>query len=663
MYQKISEKLERTINGKNALDYVDRIWQSDRYFDFSAMHRTACYLTSEMRKIGLEEVEIINMPADGKTWLGTICSNRAWRVRKALVDIIHPNGKRERIVDYAKNPCQVNMYSGSTPKGGVKGKLIFVDDATKEENFIRKEISGKYILTFTKGWQAKPLALKYQAAGILSAYMWNPELKDSTFWGNAWSDDGKFWGYRKVDTSLIGINISPRLGRYLRDLIRKNNGSIDIWLCIETEEFNGKCPIITGVLPNKGDSKEEVVLVGHPFEQGAIDNASGCGLRLELARSLIHLFRQGKLPLPKRRIRLLFAFEVGGTEFYAWHYQDRGKRVVTAIELDSIGENHIKCRAPLGIRLTPLYSPSFLDGFAITLLQEFGFTKQKDFSGWQKLPSLKILQDIGTSDADRIAFLNRAPAIRFANANYFWHTNEDTIDKISPENLRLIGVVVGTLAYFVAIADFKEAAFLADTTANYGIQRLTESFQRELTHLSSKKKVSRRECEFTLNQIYFLLASTKESVASSERLISPSKKKKFYQTTIKPLHHRLEQEVNNEIKRLKQYTSLSLKPTLRAKGFLSKQIRRIKPHALFPTPPLSIPEEGNLSINDCGRRLVGWMDGRRTFPEVCFCTLQDISLARNKRLSTIKELRKLLDSPYSIPEYLQLLRQHKIIDW
>ena len=94
-------------------------------------------------------------------------------------------------------------------------------------------------------------------------------------------------------------------------MVRKllsEHGKVLVKAAIDTRYYSGKYPYVTGVI--RGASSEEVLTLGHSSEQGAQDNATGVSAMLESLATLNRLIESGKLPRPKRTIRLFIMGEL-----------------------------------------------------------------------------------------------------------------------------------------------------------------------------------------------------------------------------------------------------------------------------------------------------------------------------------------------------------------
>ena len=80
---------------------------------------------------------------------------------------------------------------------------------------------------------------------------------------------------------------------------------------------------------------EEVLTLGHTSEQGAHDNATGVSAMVEAVATLKRLIDTGKLPRPRRTIRVLLMPELYGWLSYISANPARMKSTVAAITVDT----------------------------------------------------------------------------------------------------------------------------------------------------------------------------------------------------------------------------------------------------------------------------------------------------------------------------------------
>ena len=117
--------------------------------------------------------------------------------------------------------------------------------------------------------------------------------------------------------------------------------------------------------------REEVLSLGHLFEQGAHDNATGVASIIGAAETVNRLIKAGKLPRPKRTIRVLGMGECYGTMYYLEHNQDRVKRTIAAMCIDSPAGLQNLAGTEYTWILNPHSAKSYVDALALRLAEEY----------------------------------------------------------------------------------------------------------------------------------------------------------------------------------------------------------------------------------------------------------------------------------------------------
>ena len=282
-----------------------------------------------MQESGLRDIELLEAPADGVTRAGHWTMPLAWDVRHAQLEIIAPDPSPEfRILaDYEKVPASLGMWSGPTPPGGTVAEIV---DVAKESDLDRLDVKGKLVLTSENPAGFKWNLVRKGALGAINAFTENPDLKDDRQWINAWGDNG--WAFIKSSTPLLSFSVTPHQAEYLRSLLRR--GPVRVKATVDSRYHAGGYPMVTAVLPGTG-SEEEVLTFGHTSEQGAHDNATGVAAMVESMATLRRLIESGKLPRPRRSIRILTMPEVYGSLYYTETHADRMRRTVAAMCVDT----------------------------------------------------------------------------------------------------------------------------------------------------------------------------------------------------------------------------------------------------------------------------------------------------------------------------------------
>ena len=231
-------------------------------------------------------------PANGKTQGGFWTLPLAWDVRVGTLEILDPQVPPDQrmLADYQKVPTSLCMWSGPTPSGAVETELVTMPATVRDG-----ELKGKLVLSSRN---SKTALIRAGALGLISDYTENPDQQDERGWVNSFGDNG--WSFTQDSTPLVCFSITPRGSKLVRDLLKK--GPVKVRANVDSRYYAGVYPYVTGVIRGTdGPNAEEVLSLGHLFEQGAHDNATGVGSIVGAAETLNRLIKAGTLPRPDER--------------------------------------------------------------------------------------------------------------------------------------------------------------------------------------------------------------------------------------------------------------------------------------------------------------------------------------------------------------------------
>ncbi len=251
------------------------------------------------------------------------------------------------------------------------------------------------------------------------------------------------------------VAISPRDsgtegGRKAADYLRRRLEELGV--AVEVDEFKDKTPYgemvfrnVLGRIP--GERGERLVIIGSHYDtkvgmcegfEGANDSGSSTGLLIELAR----VFKKGAAQVDI--LLVLFDGEeclkaygpddgLYGSRRLARQLTKQGmkEKMLGVIILDMIGDRDLTIGLPANN--TPFLSAAILAAARQQGVRE-KFSLAKHAMTDDHVPFL----DIGVPAADIIDFqYGSKPGL-----NDYWHTPEDTLDKLSAESLEIVGRVV-----------------------------------------------------------------------------------------------------------------------------------------------------------------------------------------------------------------------------
>jgi hypothetical protein len=543
MFKKIMEEIEQEFSGIKAIEYAKGVWNNDRWFTFPKILNGARYCVDVMKSDGLSEVELIKQPADGETLFGNWMSPSAWDVGEATLEIVEPKEYAQVLANRQEVSCAVVMWSTPTPKESIEAEVLLLEHGTPEE-VEKQDVAGKMLLTDKQPRNIKVAAAQKGAAGIISCYSTRPDdLPEATMWINGWSDLPGGWMLTKRDTHLVGFSIPPAKGRMLRDII-KNSGKVVVRAKVDSRFYDGILPGATGVIEGTVLKHEEVMVLGHNGEQGANDNASGCGAMLEIGRCLNSLINIGKLPRPKRSIRILMCAECYGTLAYVTANMERMKNTVACINLDTVAGAPYAIGAPLQFTPNPHSNMSYTDVLTEKILEA---TSSRNHNFVYR--TLKNFSMIDNLMADPMV---GSPAHSFYEIGKYWHTSADTPEILDENTIKSSGLFAATYLYFIANAGFKEAQWLAHEVTTKSKQRIANEVQSQITRLlttdiASDESLSQLRAEGT-KRINYLLERQIEAVHSVKRLLSEYEVSQI-RGTLDELSKQLKQTATDETRR------------------------------------------------------------------------------------------------------------------
>lgn len=177
---------------------------------------------------------------------------------------------------------------------------------------------------------------------------------------------------------------------------------------------------------------------------GADDAGSGVGVLLELARVISQQY------LPNKEIRLVFfdAEDNGGIEpWVQWSQMSgigtRGWLIGSSFYATGLGESENIQYMVLLDMVGDMEQRFRIEGYSAQFAPDLanGIWAVADDLGYSE----NFVQEVGGSITDdHLPFLQRGvPAVDIIDLDYpYWHTTQDTLDKISPESLERVGHVL-----------------------------------------------------------------------------------------------------------------------------------------------------------------------------------------------------------------------------
>jgi len=446
--------LEGAIRGEHALAYTKEITGFHRAKGSSDYQKAVQFIRGKLAEWNLEKIIVQRYPADGLTTYQTWTPPPAWEPVSAELSLVHP--EERHISSFETEPVCLVFGSTSTPSQGLILDVVDIGDGIGDQAYAGKEVYGKVVLTSGNSGCAFRLAVKKRGAvGVLTDYMpsQNPSIKRTPC---DLPDAVSYASFPVTNEDMgktaFGFSLSLRQAEEIRRLLK--NGPVKVKAQVEADLFPGEIQVLTGIIPGTGKHGEVLIIAHlcHP-KPGANDNASGCGLAMELARAISAAIDQGKLARPKHSIRFMFVPEMYGTIAYLERHPGLSRKVKAAVNLDMVGEAR-EAMSSANLVSTPWSLPSAVNDVAAFYMDRVA-RRGESYGRAEK--GIAWLYDIAgfSGGSDHYILVDSSYGIPCVYMGHwpdrFYHTGMDTIEMVDKEELLRSGLV--TAATVLTFAD------------------------------------------------------------------------------------------------------------------------------------------------------------------------------------------------------------------
>ena len=326
--------------------------------------------------------------------------------------------------------AQSLVYSPSTPPAGLRAEVVWLGLGAKAEFAAQaSEIPGRLVMVSTGSpaggrWIHRREKYGRAVAAGASGFLFVNHLPGLL------APTGSLRPGRLADIPAVGL--SHEDGFAIRRALR-DNGAVELEMRLANETRPAQFSHVVGEAP--GRRSDEVVVVGahydgHDISQGAVDDASGTALVMELGRLFAPLAGRLRRTL---RFETYAAEELGvlGSTLYvnAMSAADLGA-VDFMLNLDSGALHSGRGLALQGLdELRPLFGQFAREmGYPLELNDQIG-TASDHFPYWMRGAPVASM------------FASRPPG----QGRGFGHTSADTLDKVSEVELRESAMVAARL--------------------------------------------------------------------------------------------------------------------------------------------------------------------------------------------------------------------------
>lgn len=342
-------KLDNELSGDRAYDDLREL---TRYHAPNGSGRgfrgAAQWIEQRARALGLVDVKTIQLPYDEESW--TPVAADLW--------LIAPDGRETRLISYPEISTAVADHSRPVK---AEAELVYVGAGTEEQDYAGVDVKGKVVLAYGRPGAVEEEAVwKRGALGIVS--YWSSRVNPADYPDQvAWSsiNDGAA-AQKKGKQPSFAIMLSWRQGNALRERLTRPRRDpnapegaaprapeplrvrVSVESVLDAESTQGIVEgWIRGTKSRPGSAAQQVVLTSHIQEErySANDDRSGVANMLEIARALVTLINQGKLPRPERDIRFWWVNEIDAPyTYFAVHPEER-KNIFVNVNQDMVGAN------------------------------------------------------------------------------------------------------------------------------------------------------------------------------------------------------------------------------------------------------------------------------------------------------------------------------------
>ena len=502
----VLKQIAEETSGEAAKRNLDTITLQHRMRASSQFAQATQHILTQLRSYGLEDVELLEYPADGKTMFGTQKSRPVWDVRSAELWELADGKRMRRLGDWDSVPLTLAQDSLS---GEVTTTLVDIGTGKLSADYSGKDLRDKLVLTSSQPEAVVDRAVgELGAAGIIS---YAPNQRSA--W---WKEDDRLvrWGHLSSfpETESFGFMISLGEARKLQERMA-NGEEIHLYGRVDASHQTGNYGFATAAIRGTDKADEDIHFtchLDHP-RPGANDNASGCVTILETARTLSALVAEGILPRPSRTIRFLWPAEIEGSIMYLVGHEDVS-RIKANIHMDMVGGGPVT-KSVFRISGGPISVPSFIADLghevghfmneqteAFTSGSTVDFPLNAPEGGKEPLMALMEGLDMGS---DHDVFFEgswRIPGLYLHDwPDRYIHTNYDLAANIDPTKLKRSAFLGAVTAWFLANMSDDDVPAVLSLLERNALARTADLLERR-THLDAMDDVAVTDVHFAVER-------------------------------------------------------------------------------------------------------------------------------------------------------------------
>lgn len=447
------------------MDLIGQLAELDRYQASHGIEKAADIVAGAAERAGLSGVRIHTFPADGMAAWWSFAAPRSWTPLRATLDLA--TDPPARLAEYPRQPLVLATHSAPTQPAGASYPLLDL-----REPGARERVRGTVVLIPRQPAAAAdpPLRLLVEelerrgAAGFVTDVA-APQPSEAGASGRIELDR---------HTSIFGFSVAPQVMSLLRD--GAGTGT-PVRVSISVDR-SARMPIVVGELTaaTTATAAKPILLQAHLCHPrpGANDNGSGVAALLGIAAALAGA---GDGASAARPVQFLWGPEFTGTAAYLHDFVAAGRhpRPAAVFNLDMVGEDQAQCGGPLVVERPPADLPTFLPALVTEFLHLLP-SSATSYSGGTALPEWNWAEVPFCGASDHALYADRSigcPAVAFGHwPDRFRHTSLDTVDRVSPAELRRVAAAVGGLTRYLRHAGPQAAVFIRAAVARWSADQM-----------------------------------------------------------------------------------------------------------------------------------------------------------------------------------------------
>jgi len=420
--------------------------------------------------------------------------NNTWEPVDASIAIV---GEKQPFISFQTNRNMIPINCGSTPAGGVTAAVVYLDK-TSPADLEKMDLKGKILFSENHPSRLLQAATKAGAIGVLGYSMpkyTQPEVHQTSIQ----------FGSMKANSEVWTLLLSYAAKEKLKAACLK--GTTQLKVNIQTKIYPAEELTIVANVRGSVSHDERFVFSAHVQEPGANDNASGVGTLAEMARLTAELYKSKKIN-PKRSLTFLWGDEIISTRRYITEDTTRAKGIMWGMSLDMVGEDTKKTGGSFLIEKMPDPSAIWTRGTDKHTEWGAGDVAEKDLfphyfndfifdicKAQGKFANWTVNYNPFEGGSDHTPFLqNKIPGLLMWHfTDVFYHTDNDRIDKVSPTEMKNVGISGLTAAYTLISADENTAAATVAQVKTDALIRLKTEFDLSKKAIAAGKSAAEEE--------------------------------------------------------------------------------------------------------------------------------------------------------------------------